>query len=40
MFKAMAFYNLLENLEKNMVKDQWILQQKQEQMLKKLPLKE
>ena len=30
MYKAMAFCHLQENLEINMVKNKWMLQQKQE----------
>ena len=40
MLKDMAFCHLQENLEINMVKNYWILQQKQEQMFQKLHLKE
>ena len=40
MYKVMVFCHLQEHFEINIVKDQWILQQKQEQMLQKLLLKE
>ena len=36
----MAFCRLLENVEINMVRNEWILQQKLEQMLQKLLLRE
>ena len=40
MLKDTTFCHLLENLMINMVKNSWILQQKQEQMLQKLFVKE
>ena len=40
MYKVMVFCHLQEHFEINIVKDQWILQEKQEQMLQKLLLKE
>ena len=36
----MDFCHMLENLFVNKVKNEWIQQQKQEQMLQKLPQKE
>ena len=40
MLKDTTFCHLLENLMINMVKNSWILQQKQEQMLQNLLVKE